>query len=184
MIDLFTSKEALAFNDNRELCTQAHWSDKRSQFPLYICNFSRNATYVSQSFKVFLSYSILEPDLELHCWSGLVSKHFTVGLHLFYSAHVINTVWFDLKCSTLFLQRCIFSSILVSVRQISQTFEKYWDKSDEYWEFCWTVEQDGAELLLKYHLISWFIPSSEKPAPDTPNLALAFHWLTCTQEWR
>jgi hypothetical protein len=72
-------------------------------------------TWVKVS-KYFSAIVYWSPILNCTVGEGLVSKHFTVGLHLLY--------WFDLTCGTLFLQMCISSSILVSARQIKSDFWK------------------------------------------------------------
>ena len=34
-------------------------------------------------------------NVPLHCWEGPISKHFTSSLHLLFTKHVTNTIWFE-----------------------------------------------------------------------------------------
>jgi hypothetical protein len=49
--------------------------------------------------KLLIVYLFLVPlcfFFSLHCWEGPISNKYTVRLHLLFTKHVTNTIWFDL----------------------------------------------------------------------------------------
>ena len=63
-------------------------------FTMYIFSSVMHIDFVTGTPCIYFSL------FSLHCWEGPVSKHFTVSLHLLFTKHVTNSIWFDIHQSS------------------------------------------------------------------------------------
>jgi hypothetical protein len=83
---------------------------------------------------VFILHVIFLLFFSMHCWEGPISKHFTVSLHLLFTKHVKNNIWFDQENAVSSQhQRVSWGWLEAGFDQIGQTSDNCRAKSQETW---------------------------------------------------